>query len=40
MELEKEYIVKKGRESTDQSFEKSGNEKREAGARKGNRTKV
>lgn len=30
VELEREYIVKKGRESIDQSFEKSDNEKREA----------
>lgn len=40
MELEREYIVKKGRESIDQSFEKSDNEKRETTAKKGNRTEV
>lgn len=40
MELEREYIVQKEREGRDQSFEESGNEKREATARKGNRTKV
>lgn len=40
MEFERDYVVKKRRERTDQSFEESGNVKREATARKGNRTKV
>ena len=40
MALESEYIARKWRMDTDQSLEKSGNEKREATAEKGNGTKV